>query len=127
MGKINTYSKSQRVAYLDRNAYLTRADHYTRIKGDDVVAYAAQSANVPEATVRGALMGVQQAIAYFVVNGHSVNLGKFGFLRPRLRAYTCVSRDEVSTKLIKGIRLAFRPSKVLQQIVNNIKLSNVVK
>ena len=30
MGKINTYSKSQRVAYLDRNAYLTRADHYDK-------------------------------------------------------------------------------------------------
>ncbi len=37
MGKINTYSRSQRVACLDRNAYLTRADHYTRIKGDDMV------------------------------------------------------------------------------------------
>lgn len=127
MGKVHTYSQSQRIAIQDRNAYVTRADHYRKINGDDVVAYAAQSSNVPEATVRGCLMGVQQAIAYFVVNGHSVNLGKFGFLRPRIKAFSCVSKEEVSTKLIKGIRLAYRPSKILQQIVNNIKLSNVVK
>ena len=127
MGKVHTYSKSRYIAVDGRNGYVARADHYRRIGGEDVISYAAQSSNVPEATVRGALLGIQQAIAYYVVNGHSVNLGKFGFLRPTINAASCVSEQQVSRKLVRKIRLAYRPSKVLQEIVNNIKLSNVVK
>lgn len=127
MGNVTLKAKAQRIAMIDRQGYIARPVRYSTVKGDDVVAYASQSTNVPEANVRAALMGIREAIAYYVVNGHTVNLGKFGKLRPIAKCQSVVSPDLVNANLVKGFKVKYKPSRQLQELVNNVKLSTIVK
>ncbi len=60
---------------------VTSAERYSTIGTDLIVARVAQTAGIKEATVRSAILGAKEAVRYFVMNGHSVNLGHFGNIR----------------------------------------------
>ena len=127
MGTINLTSKSQRIAIKDQNGYIARPDRYSKIKADSVIEYAAQSAGVPAASVRACCLAMRESVAYYVCNGHSVNLGKFGKFRPTIKATSAVSKKLCNSKLVKSIKVLYRPSKALQELVNAVHLTNTVK
>ena len=79
MGIIRLSSKIQKV--LTNNRMVTRNVRYSTIGSDLIIARCAQVANVKPATVRSGILGLKEAVRYFVVNGHHVNLGKLGILR----------------------------------------------
>lgn len=79
MGIIRLSSKIQKVLTNDR--MVTRNVRYSTIGSDLIIARCAQVANVKPATVRSGILGLKEAVRYFVVNGHHVNLGKLGILR----------------------------------------------
>lgn len=127
MGTVNLVSKSQRIAIKDRNGYIARPDRYTKIGSDNVIEYAAQSAGIPASSVRACCLAMREAVAYYVCNGHSVNLGKFGTFRPTLKALSVVSSKLCTAKYIKAIKVLYRPSQALQELVNAVQLTNTVK
>lgn len=79
MGIIRLSSKIQKV--LTGNRMVTRNVRYSTIGSDLIIARCSQVANVKPATVRSGILGLKEAVRYFVVNGHHVNLGKLGILR----------------------------------------------
>lgn len=79
MGIIRLSSKIQKVLTNDR--MVTRNVRYSTIGSDLIIARCSQVANVKPATVRSGILGLKEAVRYFVVNGHHVNLGKLGILR----------------------------------------------
>jgi hypothetical protein len=66
------------------------------IKDADFIAYAANAAHVPETTMITARHAILEAINYFVLNGHSVQLEGLGSFSPAIRVKTENSEADVS-------------------------------
>lgn len=124
MGEINVRKRSQRIAVIDENRYVSRADRYSTIKADDMVAYTAQSAGIPESNVRACAKAVGEAVRYFVLNGHHVNLGKFGYIGMKIKGKSSKSSDGVTANLITKKGLSYLPSKQLKELLAKVKLSS---
>lgn len=124
-GKINLKVKEQRVAILDENRFLTRVKRYSTIPSRQVVAYAAQSANVPESAITQAALAIRDAIMYFILNGHHVNLGKFGILGIGIKSKSAVSPEEVSPDLIERFKITYRPSVQIKELVDQVELKTL--
>ncbi len=58
---------------------------YPTIKSKDLLAYAANAANVPLANIECCVQGLIEAINYFVLNGHAVQLEGLGSFSPRIQ------------------------------------------
>ena len=124
-GKINLKVNSQRVAIIDENRFLTRVSRYSTIPSKEVVAYAAQSANVPESAITQAALAVKEAIRYFILNGHHVNLGKFGILGIGISASAAVSSEQVSKDLVKKLKISYRPSTEIAKLIEQVQLNTL--
>lgn len=124
IGKIQLSRTQQRIGFLDQDRVVTRVQHYSVIKENELVQYAAQSAHIPESALRNACRAVRQAVEYFVQNGHHVNLGKFGFLGIHINAKAVRTPEEVSASLIRNIRLQYRPSQEIREVMNNVSITN---
>ena len=78
MGKIKVKGTMQRVAMFDENRVIGHAMRYSTVKEDELVSYTAQSSHIPESTLLASTLAIREAISFFVLNGHHVDLGKFG-------------------------------------------------
>lgn len=116
----------QRVAIIDDNRVIGRAVRYSTVKGDEVVTYAANSSHVPESTLRAACLAMREAIAYFVLNGHHVNMGKFGILGVRTKQKSAVDAEEVNSRLVKKMTVAFTPSVEIKEALKSLRIETEV-
>lgn len=123
-GKVNLKVNSQRVAFLDENRFLTKVSRYSTIPSKQVVAYAAQSANVPESAISQAALAIRDAIAYFICNGHHVNLGKFGILGVGIKSKAVVTPEEVSKDAIERLKVLYKPSTEVKELIDQVELRN---
>lgn len=98
----------------------TRPVRYTTIAGDTLVARVAQTANVKPATVRSGIQGIKEAVRYFVMNGHHVNLGRLGFLTLHVEGAAVAQASQVSANLVKRISVGYTPSTEVKTMVENI-------
>ena len=71
---------------------------YPTIKSKDLLAYAANAANVPLANIECCVQGLIEAINYFVLNGHAVQLEGLGSFSPRINSKTTQNPDEVGAE-----------------------------
>ena len=79
-GKINIGYNARRIGYNGETRLVGKADRYSTITYEAIVAYAAKAAAVPESSIEMAMEAIFDAMNYFVLNGHSVqipNLGTF--------------------------------------------------
>lgn len=126
MGQIKVRGKMQRVGVIDENRVLGRAVRYSTIKGDELVTYAANSSHIPESTLRACTLAMREAIAYFVLNGHHVNLSKFGILGFRSKQKSAADAEQVSSRLVKRMTVAFTPSKEIKEAIASLKIETEV-
>lgn len=98
----------------------TRPVRYSTIAGDTLVARVAQTANVKPATVRSGIQGIKEAVRYFVMNGHHVNLGRLGFLTLHVEANAVAQAKQVSANLVKKISVGYQPSTEVKTMLENI-------
>lgn len=124
MPRINLNKKRQRLAIVNAQRYVTRVDRYSTISEKEVVAYASQSAHVPASSITNATMAIRQAIEYFVINGHHVNLGKFGFLGIGVKAKSAYTKQDVSADLVEKVGLRYRPSTEVTELLGSVELKN---
>ena len=68
------------------------------VKEADFIAYAAGAAHVPETTMITAKHAIFEAINYFVLNGHAVQLEGLGSFSPRINSKTTQNPDEVGAE-----------------------------
>ena len=115
MGIIRLSSKIQKVLTNDR--MVTRNVRYTTIGSDLIIARCAH-------TVRSGILGLKEAVRYFVVNGHHVNLGKLGILRLKINAKSVAQEDQISADLISRITIGYQPSVEVKEILSNISFES---
>jgi nucleoid DNA-binding protein len=126
MGSIKVRGKMQRVAVINQNRVLGRAVRYSTVKGDEVVSYAANSSHVPESTLRACTLAMREAIAYFVLNGHHVNLGKFGILGVRSKQSAASDAEQVNSGLVKKMTIGFTPSVEIKEAIASLRIETEV-
>lgn len=126
MGSIKVRGKMQRIAILDDNRVVGRAVRYSTVKADEVVTYAANSSHVPESTLRACTLAMREAIAYFVLNGHHVNLGKFGILGVRTSQKSANDQEQVNAALVKRMTVAFTPSVEIKNAIAQLRIETEV-
>ena len=126
MGQIKVKGKMQRLAVINDNRVVGRVVRYSTVKGNELVSYAAQSSHIPESTLLACTLAVREAISYFVLNGHHVNLGKFGTFGIRTHQKAVTDAEEVSAELVKRITIGFTPSAEIKKAIAAIRIETEV-
>ena len=126
MSKIKVKGKMQRVAVMNSNRVVGRAVRYSTVKGDQLVSYASQSSHIPESTLRACTLAMREAISYFVLNGHHVNLGKFGILGIRSTQKAATDAEEVNANLVKHVTIGFTPSVEIKNAISQMRIETEV-
>lgn len=126
MGNIKVRGKMQRVAIINDNRVLARAVRYSTVKQNELVSYASNSSHIPESQLRACTLAMREAIAYFVLNGHHVNLGKFGILGARTLQKAATDAEEVSAKLVHRVTIGYTPSVEIKQAIAAIRIETEV-
>ena len=126
MGNIKVKGKMQRVAIINDNRVVARAVRYSTVKKDELVSYAAQSSHIPESQLIACTLAMREAIAYFVMNGHHVDLGKFGILGARTLQKAATDAEQVSSKLVHRVSVSYRPSVEIKQALSAIRIDTEV-
>lgn len=86
------------------------------VKESDFIAYAANAAHVPESMMITAKRAIFEAINYFVLNGHAVQLEGLGSFSPRINSKTTQNPEDVSAELITRKYIKFNPSGEIQAL-----------
>ena len=126
MGKIKVKGTMQRVAMFDENRVIGHVEHSSVVKGDELVSYAAKSAHIPESALIACTIAIREAISFFVLNGHHVDLGKFGIFGIRSKQKAATDAEEVDVSLVKHLTVGYKPSTEIKKGIAGIHIEVVV-
>lgn len=98
------------------------------IKNQDLVAYASKAAHIPESALAMATEALFDAISYYCLNGHSVQVPSLGTFGLQLNS-KCVADEEGATaETITKKYIRFWPKKEVREQCNlkniNLKVSD---
>ena len=120
-GQINIGYKARRIGFNDTEKLVGQASRYSTIGYDAIVAYAAKAAAVPESSIEMAMEALFDAMNYFVLNGHSVQIPNLGTFSIGVRAKSTGSEAEFTADFANpgvfvlervGLFLFLRPEKI---------------
>ena len=126
MGQIKVKGKMQRLAVIDENRVVGRAMRYSTVKGDALVSYVTHTSHIPESTLLACTLAVREAISIFVLNGHHVDLGKFGIFGIRSKQKAATDAEEVNADLVTRITIGFTPSAEIKKAIAAIHIETEV-
>ena len=116
----------QRLAVVDDNRVVGRAMRYSTVKGDALVSYVTHTSHIPESTLLACTLAVREAISIFVLNGHHVDLGRFGILSVRSKQKSVTDAEEVNANLVTRLTIGFKPSVEIKQAIAAIHIETEV-
>ena len=128
-GQINIGYKARRIGFNDTEKLVGQASRYSTIAYDAIVAYAAKAAAVPESSIEMAMEALFDAMNYFVLNGHSVQIPNLGTFSIGVRAKSTGSEAEFTadfSKNLRGINIRFLPDPDLKAMIANTAISTDV-
>ena len=126
MGQIKVKGTMQHVAVANDNRVVGHPMRYSTVKGDQLVSYASQSSHIPESTLLACTLAVREAISYFVLNGHHVDLGKFGTFGIRSHQKSVTDAEQVSANLVKSVSIGFTPSVEIKEALAALRIETEV-
>ena len=129
-GQINIGYKARRIGFKDTEKLIGQASRYSTIEYDAIVAYAAKAAAVPESSIEMAMEALFDAMNYFVLNGHSVQIPNLGTFSIGVRARSTESEAEFTadfSKNLRGISIRFLPDPDLKAMIANTAISTGVE
>ena len=119
-GQININFKKCRIAYDDTEKLVGRAVRYTTIPYSEVIAYAAQAASVPESNIEISMEALFDALNFFVMNGHSVQIPHIGTFSLKVRVKSTATKEEFVANFSKNLRqisIRFLPAPELKAMI----------
>ena len=122
MGQIKVKGTMQRVAIFDEDRIIGHVMHYSTVKEDEIVSYAAHSAHIPESTLIASTLAIREAISFFVLNGHHVDLGKFGIFGIRSKQKAVTDAEQVNPNLVKHLTIGFKPSAEIKRAIESLRI-----
>lgn len=128
-GQINIGFKGRRIAFANKESLVGRADRYSTIEYAAIVAYAAKAAHVPESSIEMAMEALYDAMNYFVLNGHSVQIPNLGTFSLGVRAKTTTNEIDFQNQFannLRGIDIRFLPDTELKAMISNTSIQTSV-
>ena len=126
MSTIVLNAKKRKIGFSKKVAYVTRAVRYNTIGTDELVTHASADSGVSKAMLKATFEAIMQEIQQLVLNGHSVQLGDLGTLQFSISCKSVEDKEDVSTDLIRRLRILVLPSAGLKQDIQRIKYETVV-
>ena len=128
-GQINIGYKGRRIAYSGSEKLVGQAERYSTIDYQSIIAYAAKAAAVPESSIEMAMEALFDAMNYFVLNGHSVQIPNLGTFSIGVRAKSAADESEFTANFSQNLRnviIRFLPDTDLKQMIANTGISTSV-
>ena len=128
-GQVNIGYKAQHIAFNNTEKLVGQADRYTTIDYASVVSYAAKAANVPESSVEMAMEALFDAMNYFVLNGHSVQIPNLGTFYITVNVKTAATEAEFTANFKQNLRrvnIRFRPDPELKAMIASTSINTLV-
>lgn len=125
-GQVNVGYAPKKVAFLNTEKLVGSADRYSTIDYKAIVAYAAKAAAVPESSIDMAMEALFDAMNYFVLNGHSVQIPNLGTFSLSVRAKTASNESEFTADFrqnLRGVKINFLPDSDLKAMLANTSIS----
>jgi hypothetical protein len=123
-GVISWFKRQTRLGFRENKdiVYKAQVVRGPVVKGDDLIAYAANAAHVPASTIRQAKNAIFDAVAYFCTQGHPVQIPRLGTLCPRSTSKTAHTLEETTLDTLTGKKLIWKPKKEVADLgrYNNI-------
>ena len=104
-GQININYAPRNIAILNKEALVGQADRYSTSEYKAIVAYAAKAAAVPESSIEMAMEAIFDAMSYFVLNGHSVQIPNLGTFSIGVRAKSAASEQSFQSDFAENLRI----------------------
>lgn len=128
-GQVNINFKKRRIAYNDTEKLVGRAKRYSTIPYSDVISYAAQAASVPESSIEISMEALFDAMNYFVMNGHSVQIPHLGTFYLKVCVKSTATKEEFVANFSKNLRrisLCFLPAPELKARIASTVINTLV-
>ncbi len=128
-GQINVGYKGRRIAFDGSTKLVGQAERYSTIDYKAITAYAAKAAAVPESSIEMAMEALFDAMNYFVLNGHSVQIPYLGTFSIGVRSKSSLSEAEFTAdfaKNLKGVNIRFLPDTELKSMIAGTAISTSV-
>lgn len=122
MGIIKMKVQRQRLAALNRYAYVTRPCRYSRIDAEDLISYASQNSGINRGQLAASLYAFQQEFENFLCNGHSVELPALGSFRFSVRAHASDTAEGGGAAAVWRRKIIFRPSPYVCRLLAGLSL-----
>ena len=115
-GVISWFKRQTRLGFRENKDVVFKAQVVRGpvVKGDDLIAYAANAAHVPESTIRMAKDALFQAILYYCANGHPVEIPGLGSIGVNIRTKVAKSEKDLSADNIMQKYLRWYPKKEIR-------------
>ena len=121
-GKINIGYNARRIGYNGETRLVGKADRYSTITYEAIVAYAAKAAAVPESSIEMAMEAIFDAMNYFVLNGHSVQIPNLGTFSLGINCKSSQNESDFTQNFADNLRrvsIRFLPDVELKQMIAN--------
>ena len=128
-GQLNINYKGRRIAFNNTEKLVGSTDRYSTIDYQSIVAYAAKAAAVPESSVEMAMEAIFDAMNYFVLNGHSVQIPNLGTFSIGVRAKSATNEVEFTNQFsqnLRGVNIRFLPDPELKQMLASTSIKTTV-
>ena len=128
-GILNIGFSPREVGYSGETLLVGKVERYSTIAYSDIVAYAAKAAAVPESAITMAMEALYDAMSYFVLNGHSVQIPNIGTFYLTVKCKAANSLADFSTNFdenLRGLNIRFRPCVELKQQIAGTALKTGV-
>lgn len=119
-GSIAMYPKKTYLRYRETKpqVYKLQVQRGGVIRDKDITAYAAQAAHVPESTISLAQEALFDAINYFCLNGHSVQVPGLGAFGIQIRSKVAQSEEDANSDAIKNKYIRYWAKDSLRAMCN---------
>ena len=128
-GQVNIDYKGRRIAFSNSEKLVGQAVRYTTIPYAAIIAYAAKAAGVPESSIALAMEAMYDAMNYFVLNGHSVQIPNLGTFSICVSVKTSTSESEFTSNFAKNLRrvyIRFLPDPELKAMIASTAINTSV-
>lgn len=125
MGKIMIKANLQKVGFLKKDAYVSRAVRFSKIDTGELIRHASSDSGISEAMVAAAFYAIEKQVNELLLNGHSIELGNVGTLRFGVKCKIAATADAVGVENVKVRKILFTPSTSLKASIKAVKLVGV--
>lgn len=128
-GQVNVGYKGRVIGFNNSEKLVGQALRYSTIAYAALIAYAAKAAGVPESSIALAMEALFDAMNYFVLNGHSVQIPNLGTFFISVRAKSTATEAEFTANFAQNLRsvsIRFRPDSELKQMIAKTSINTSV-